>query len=84
MVEPLTMAELTSLPVGSVAFRAGRYFVRLPDGWAEAVHDGPPKPVGLDDVQGSGIALLSPYGPSEAAVEAVCKAMARVISRQGG
>ena len=80
MAEPLAMAELAAMPVGQAVFRGGRYFVRLPGGWAEAVHDGPPKPVGLDDVQGSVIALLSPYGPSEAAVEAVRKAMARVIS----
>ena len=80
MTEPLTIAELAALPVGSVVFRAGRYFARLPGGWAEVVHGGPPKPVEPGEVQGSGIALLSPYGPAEAVVEGVRKAMARVIS----
>ena len=84
MVEPLTMAELEALPVGQVVFRSSRYFARLPGGWAELGYGTAPKPVAPEDVQGSGLALLSPYGPSEASVEAIRKAMARVISGNGG
>ena len=83
MIEPLSTTELGTMTPGAVVFKAGFYFVRLADGWARVGSDGTLRPVGVDEVQGSMPALLSPYGPAGDAVERVRKALG-YFQRPGG